>query len=153
INGNYSQSSSGVLNLDIGGLTLGSQFDQLNVSGSVGLGGTLNVNLLTPFTHVCGGSFPVLPFGSRNRALATENGLTQPYHLTFTPAYMATVLNLTASQIASTTAVTASVNPSVYGQPVTFTATVSPPPIDIDTPTGTVQFQIDGNNFGSPVAL
>jgi hypothetical protein len=153
INGNYSQTSSGILNIDIGGLILGSQFDQLNVSGSVGLDGTLNVNLLTPFTGVCGSSFPVLTFVSRAGDFATESGLTQPYNLTFTPAYTAANLTLTVSQIASTTAVTASANPSVYGQPVTFTATVSPAPIDIDTPTGTVQFQIDGNNVGSPVAL
>jgi hypothetical protein len=38
-----------------------------------------------------------------------------------------------------------SLNPSVYGQSVSFTATLSP-----TTATGTVQFQIDGTNFGSP---
>jgi hypothetical protein len=56
-------------------------------------------------------------------------------------------------QVASTTIVTASANPSVLNQSVTFTATVTPAvPINL-TPTGTVQFQIDGVNFGSLVAL
>jgi sugar lactone lactonase YvrE len=39
---------------------------------------------------------------------------------------------------------------SVYGQPVTFTATVS---AATGTPTGSVQFQIDGANFGAAVPL
>jgi hypothetical protein len=55
-------------------------------------------------------------------------------------------------QVASVTTVTASANPSVLNQSVTFTATVTPV-VGNGTPTGTVQFQIDNVNFGSPVAL
>ncbi len=52
----------------------------------------------------------------------------------------------------TTTTVTSSVNPSVFGQNVTFTATVAAvPPGNI--PVGTVQFVIDGSNFGAPVTL
>jgi hypothetical protein len=52
----------------------------------------------------------------------------------------------------TSTGVTSSLNPSKYGQSVSFTATVS----NTDTspvPTGSVQFQIDGVDFGAPVAL
>jgi hypothetical protein len=35
ITGNYTQTATGVLNIDLGGLTAGSQFDQLVVTGSV----------------------------------------------------------------------------------------------------------------------
>jgi hypothetical protein len=52
-----------------------------------------------------------------------------------------------------TTVVTSSANPSVFGQAVTFTATVSAGSANGGTPTGTIQFQIDGTNFGSPVSL
>jgi hypothetical protein len=45
----------------------------------------------------------------------------------------------------STTTVTSSVNPSVFGQTVTFTATVSPVAPGAGTPTGTVTF-LDGVN-------
>ena len=45
------------------------------------------------------------------------------------------------------------VDPSLINQPVTFTATVSPPTGATDTPTGTVQFQVDGVNQGLPVTL
>jgi hypothetical protein len=45
----------------------------------------------------------------------------------------------------TTTAVTSSPNPSVFGQPVTFTATVTASAPGAGTPTGTVTFTIDGN--------
>ena len=47
----------------------------------------------------------------------------------------------------STTALTSSVNPTVYGQSTTFTATVTKP--GGGTPTGTVQFSIDGSPSGA----
>ena len=53
----------------------------------------------------------------------------------------------------TTTTVASSTNPSVYGQPVTFTATVAANSPDAGTPTGSVQFAIDGTDYGGPVAL
>jgi hypothetical protein len=61
-------------------------------------------------------------------------------------------INIKVVTPASTTAVTSDPNPSNYWMPVTFTATVaglSGGP----TPTGTVQFTVDGTNFGSPVTV
>ncbi len=52
----------------------------------------------------------------------------------------------------TTTSVTSSLQPSVYGQSVTFTATVAAL-VGNATPTGTVQFVIDGSNYGNPVSL
>src|ERR1022692_3972891 len=59
-------------------------------------------------------------------------------------------LATSAASSSTTTVVSSAPNPSVFGQSVTLTATVSS---SGGTPTGTVQFQIDGSNFGSPVAL
>ncbi|MBD0369797.1 MAG: PQQ-dependent sugar dehydrogenase [Pyrinomonadaceae bacterium] len=50
----------------------------------------------------------------------------------------------------TTTTVASSSNPSVFGQSVTFTATVTSAS---GTPTGAVQFKDGANNLGSPVAL
>ncbi|HVG34311.1 MAG TPA: Calx-beta domain-containing protein [Pyrinomonadaceae bacterium] len=50
----------------------------------------------------------------------------------------------------STTSIISSNNPSNVGQSVTFTATVES---GAGTPTGSVQFQVDGTNSGAPVAL
>jgi hypothetical protein len=49
---------------------------------------------------------------------------------------------------ATQTTVTSSVNPSVFTQPVSFTATVAPVPDG-----GTVQFKVDGSNLGGAVAV
>ena len=54
------------------------------------------------------------------------------------------------------TTVTLSVSPSstsIYGQDVTTTATVTRIGSEGPTPTGTVQFQVDGNSFGSAVTM
>ena len=52
----------------------------------------------------------------------------------------------------TTTSVTASSSRTVAGQLVMLTATVTPQSLGGFTPTGTVQFLIDGNDYGAPVA-
>ena len=66
------------------------------------------------------------------------------------------LLSQTVKKAYTSTTLTSSANPSVYGQSVTFTATVmntAGASVSIATPTGSVQFVIDGVNFGSPVAV
>ena len=53
----------------------------------------------------------------------------------------------------SATSLTSSLNPAPSGQAVTFTATVTPQGASPTTPSGTVQFYIDGVPDGAPVAL
>jgi len=50
----------------------------------------------------------------------------------------------------TTTSVTSSASPSTYGDAVSFSAAVTS---DGGTPTGSVQFKVDGANSGSPVTL
>lgn len=57
----------------------------------------------------------------------------------------------TGVMTATTAAVVSSGGTPFYGSKVTFTATVTPASGSGET--GTVQFQIDGNNAGSPVSL
>ena len=63
--------------------------------------------------------------------------------------------SITANYVATvntTTTVASSANPSAFGQAVTFTATVTPAS-GATNPTGTVQFKVDGADFGTPVSL
>jgi hypothetical protein len=60
-------------------------------------------------------------------------------------------LQLVPCQDETTTTIASSVNPSLLNQPVTLTANVTVQ--DGDVPTGTVQFLIEGANFGLPVTL
>ena len=47
--GSYSQGSSGLLLMEIGGTTVGTEYDQLNVIGNATLGGTLQTTLINGF--------------------------------------------------------------------------------------------------------
>src|SRR5207253_206100 len=56
-------------------------------------------------------------------------------------------------QAGTSTGVSADINPSVFGQGVQFTATVPATAPGAGTPTGTVQFEIDGSDAGGPQGL
>ena len=60
---------------------------------------------------------------------------------------------LVVTSAETTIALTASNDPLVYGQATTFTATLSANTSGAATPTGYVQFAIDGSNFGLPVPV
>ncbi len=62
-------------------------------------------------------------------------------------------LTQAVAQASTTTTVSTSPNPSVFGQPVALSATVEPVAPGTGTPTGTVQFVVDGVPVGAPVAL
>ena len=64
-----------------------------------------------------------------------------------------TALGHTVNKDGSTVAITSSASPSVLNQSISFTVTVSAAALGSGTPTGTVQFSIDGSKFGSAVAL
>ncbi len=64
-------------------------------------------------------------------------------------------ITVTESDVSTetTTAVSSSLVSATYGDSLTFTATVSANSSGSGTPTGTIQFLIDGANFGSDVGL
>jgi hypothetical protein len=61
--------------------------------------------------------------------------------------------SLTVTAAATTTTLVVSPNPATSGNPVTFTATIAPVAPGSGSPTGTVQFQVDGTNDGAPVTV
>ena len=66
---------------------------------------------------------------------------------------LVTTFTLTVAPAATTVAVAASATPSPYGQPVVFRATVAAVAPGGGTPTGTVQFAVDGVDLGAPVPV
>jgi uncharacterized repeat protein (TIGR01451 family) len=60
IDGNYTQGSTSTLLIEIGGVTPATQFDQVTVSGTASLAGTLRVDLIGGFAPDAGDSFLVL---------------------------------------------------------------------------------------------
>jgi hypothetical protein len=58
----------------------------------------------------------------------------------------------TVNPVTTTTGITSLTNPTVFGEGVTFTATVAQT-VGTAVPTGSVQFQVDGNNLDTAVTL
>ena len=71
IAGNYAQVSTGTLQIDLGGLSPGTDFDQLSVMGSTTLDGTLSVSLVNSFSPKLGDSFDILDWGTLSGTFST----------------------------------------------------------------------------------
>ena len=134
INGTYTQTASGTLDIDLGGTTAGSQYDQLAVSGTATLGGQLDVSLINSFQPALGNTFQVLTFASSSGNFGFYNGIVLGNRLILDPALNPNNLTLTVQPAVTTTTLSAPPSPSVSGQSVTFTATVTValPPTTID---------------------
>ena len=74
-NSNYSQSDTGSLNIEIGGLTAGSQYDKLNISGHADFDGTLLVRVTDGFIPSPGQVFEIITYGSHSGSFANIVGL------------------------------------------------------------------------------
>ena len=149
---NYRNGSGGTINATVNatqpaGVTFTSVSNPVNCS----VGATVTCNF-SNLASLATGSFTIT-------GTVTAAGGTQVAHGNYNIAAAGfptiggqTVLTNVSTTTATTAAVSASPNPSVFGQNVTFTANVTPNSGG-GTPTGTVQFVVDGVNFGSPVTL
>jgi fibronectin-binding autotransporter adhesin len=72
ITGNYTQLSSATMNSFIGGTTVGTQYSQLQVSGTASLAGTLTVTLASGFTPTVGSTFTVFTAASISGAFSNS---------------------------------------------------------------------------------
>jgi hypothetical protein len=98
VTGSYTQSGSGVLSIDLGGLTAGSEYDQLRVSGGVTLDGMLRVQLINGFQPFPGDTFNILTFFNRIGDFAVDLLPDLGTNRTMTPTFSATGLSLVVSQ-------------------------------------------------------
>lgn len=64
VTGSYAQ--TGNLSIEIGGLTVGTQYDRLAIGTSALLGGTLTINLINGYVPNVGDTFQIMTFGSRS---------------------------------------------------------------------------------------
>jgi hypothetical protein len=63
INGNYMQTFNGSLIIKIGGTGAGTQFDQLNITGTASLNGKLTARLIDNYSPASGTMFQFLTCG------------------------------------------------------------------------------------------
>ena len=72
--GAYTQNFAGVLDMSIGGTTVGAQFDQFTITGKASLNGALNVAEINGFTPTSGETFDIVNFASKAGAFSSCNG-------------------------------------------------------------------------------
>ncbi len=73
VNGNYNQTSGGILDMQIGGSIAGDEYDQLEITGTAVLGGTLNLALVNGFRPTVGDTFTILTSSDTNGSFSTIN--------------------------------------------------------------------------------
>ncbi len=95
IDGDYTQTAAGVLDVEIASATM---FDQLQISGAASLDGTINVTRPGGFVPVLNDAFPVLTFASRTGDFAVKNGFLLGNALAFTEQFNPTNLTLVVTQ-------------------------------------------------------
>jgi uncharacterized protein involved in high-affinity Fe2+ transport len=134
ISGNYQQTGSGVLNIELGGYSPGSGFDLVTVTGGgaggvATLGGTLNVTLTNGFSPTNGATFTFLTAVSRAGVFGTFNYPSNDIGMLVT--YDATSAKVTVSNLKPVVA-----NPIANPAPVTYGAAFD--------------FQFPANTFTDP---
>ena len=95
----FTQAVAGTLKIELGGLTAGTQYDQLAVSGIASLGGSLNVSLVNGFTPNPGDKFTILTCASRNGIFPVKNGALLNNGLVLLPLYSNTNVVLLATNL------------------------------------------------------
>jgi uncharacterized repeat protein (TIGR01451 family) len=96
IAGNYAQGLTGALNIELGGVVSGTQYDLLDVTGAASLSGTLNVSLINSFTPISGTVFQIVNFSTRSGDFITETGTIIGGGLYLLPYYSSDHLDLIA---------------------------------------------------------
>ncbi|MGA2457143.1 MAG: MBG domain-containing protein, partial [Terriglobales bacterium] len=102
ISSNLTQTSSGAEGVFIGGLTAGTQYSQLNVSGTANLSGALDIGFINGFTPASGNQFTVLTAGSITGTFSSINSAALPAGVIWTLTYNPTSVVLTAASGTST---------------------------------------------------
>ena len=155
--GSVTFSSTAAYNVVLDGTTAGSGYDELDATGTVTIGAStaLNVTLGTGFTPAVGNVFSIIvsPSAISGTFASLPEGATYTVGgASFQVSYKNDDVTLTCVAT-TTTSVASSLNPSVYGQSVVFTATVNNTSGSGGVPTGSVAFYDGSNLLGSGTTL
>ena len=87
ITGDYTQTSTGTLTMEIGGAAPGSGHDQLTIQGAAILAGQLNVSFLNAFEPAATDFFALLSYASLSGTFSSVTGAVTPENITLDAAY------------------------------------------------------------------
>jgi hypothetical protein len=103
INSNYTETNSASINIQLGGSTAGTNFDQVDINGTATFDGTLNVSLVNNFTPTLDSTFDVLTYDSLNSSSNLDfTGLIINSALKFVPQWFNNKLTLKVVENSST---------------------------------------------------
>jgi autotransporter-associated beta strand protein len=145
-------SSGASLDSVVNGTTAGTGYDQVNVTGNAIITGS-TLSLSGASTTHDGSQLTIVKVSGTETGTFTslaQGGTIAFNGVTYTASYVGGTghsIVLTASPAASSTAVTSSANPAVFGQSVTFTASVTSS--SSGAPTGTVTFKDGSTTLGT----
>ncbi len=157
IHGNVYLAASTISDMQLTGTAAGSQYDQLNVTGTIALDGALSITLPNPgYRPTQGTQFQIMTFGSYTGAFTSMSGLDLGNRLQLVPAYTNNALTLTAVQggsgawntdangVISAAGNWANGVPGEAGDGATFGPVISAPrtvTVDVPTTFGSMTFQ------------
>jgi autotransporter-associated beta strand protein len=155
--GNLSMFDTSALKVDLNGPGVGTEYDQVNVAGSVnlnadgGAGGTLDV--VVGFTPKAGDAFTLINNDGNDPVAGNFNGLLEggvfsvgalKFRITYVGGSGNDVVLTAIGDTSTVVTRTSGANPSTYGDSLTFTATVANTSMT-GAPTGSVSFFIDNS--------
>jgi fibronectin-binding autotransporter adhesin len=154
--GNIAFNSGSTLNIDLGGTTPGSQYDQIISSGAVTLAGTLNLVPYGAYVPAAGDKFVVMTYANATGTFSAINGTSAGPGLTYSVVYEpnAIVILTTANgcntwsvdsngSLSSGSNYAGGTAPSGVGAVATFSNVITgnrTVTVDADTTLGTVNF-------------
>jgi len=96
VDGNYTQESGGILEIELGGDQAGTGYDQLQVTGAATLAGTLDVSLIDGFIPSNGDVFEIITANTLSDTFTTINLPTLTNGLEWQTEYTATGFSISA---------------------------------------------------------
>lgn len=149
VNGNYSLTAAA---FHVGNITSAIQYSKLTVNGSVTLAGELSLS--SSFNAPAGTKYVLIDHQGAGPVSGTFAGLPEGASLTinglvYTISYAGNdgndvVLTVAGSTTPTSLSLASNPDPSSYGQPVTFTATITP-----SNATGTIEFREGATILGT----
>jgi hypothetical protein len=143
INGNYTQTATGRLNIELGGMAFGTS-DLLAVSDTVSLGGTLNIATLGSFAPAFGSTLQVMTFGASAGNFNSYTGTSLGSGLFLDPVFNSSSLTLAVDRVA----IGGAPPVPLQGNPINLTASVTGPSAG-NSFTFSWNVTQNGNPFGS----
>lgn len=137
VTGSYTQDTTGILAMEIGGTTADTEYDQLLVSGTATLDGGLQVSTIDDFIPTLGDSFTLMTFASHIGTFTTETLPALGPGLEWAVNYGETALTLTVIESGGTIEGTVTYTGDEVGKAVTigyFTDPHGPPDASVDVP-------------------